>query len=396
MSPRTQALASRAETMLTRLEDRAEGCSVRTALHRALTRLEAISSVRVVGKRPRFRTVIKAESLVSFDEPDSVSRLDSLDCLDFSNDDEWHTTLEVLYYQMAAERIYRTEGWGTAITPGLLADLHSLARFGRAASASGVRPRQRAHRTADASGREPGAYTPPTPESVPPLLEDLCAFVNQELYSPITQAAIAHFQFEGIKPFKSELDKTGRLMSHAVIHRRGLSRHLIAPIGLAPAIDTLAHAQALLTYNFGTPLDEAGIADAVDRWTNFCAYATEVSVRAADVCLDAIIELRNSWLDRVGRLNRGSAVGELLNLLAGQPVLTVRQAAGMVGKSVSAVNDALLRLGDEGVVASHEGLRREGIYIAPEAVDVLERLESEFIPHGPVARDSLGERAKAV
>ena len=112
-------------------------------------------------------------------------------------------------------------------------------------------------------------------------------------------------------------------------------------------------------------------------------------MRVADIFLNAILELRDSWIERFGRPNKGSALEALINLLVGHPVLTVRQAANLIGKSVSAVNDALLKLESAGIVSSGEGLRREGIYSAVEAVDVLERLERELMPHAPVARNSV-------
>ena len=386
-TPQTQATVSRAERMLVRLEDRAQNCDVRMALHSILTRLEAISSVRIEGKRPELCSILKAESLLDFGEDDELHRLHRLDLFDFSNEEERLTTFDVLHFEVAAERIYRTEGWESAVTPQTLIDIHSLSRCGKTAARSGIRPRNKPFYLEDISDQCP--YIPPCPHEIALLLDDLCNFINQDLYSPITQTAVAHFQFESIKPFKSGLDKSGRLLSHAVIHRRGLMRHLIAPIGLEPAIDTKAHAHLLLPYRFSSSFGQEELIKAVDRWTDFCAYSAEVSVRVADIFLNAILELRDSWIERFGRPNKGSALEALINLLVGHPVLTVRQAANLIGKSVSAVNDALLKLESAGIVSSGEGLRREGIYSAVEAVDVLERLERELMPHAPVARNSV-------
>ncbi len=233
---RPRQLSPRAERMLVRLEDRAQNCDVRMALHRILTRLEAISSVRIEGKRPELCSILKAESLLDFGEDDELHRLHRLDLFDFSNEEERLTTFDVLHFEVAAERIYRTEGWESAVTPQTLIDIHSLSRCGKTAARSGIRPRNKPFYLEDISDQCP--YIPPCPHEIALLLDDLCNFINQDLYSPITQAAVAHFQFESIKPFKSGLDKSGRLLSHAVIHRRGLMRHLIAPIGLEPAIDT--------------------------------------------------------------------------------------------------------------------------------------------------------------
>ena len=99
--------------------------------------------------------------------------------------------------------------------------------------------------------------------------------------------------------------------------------------------------------------------------------------------------LRDAWFERFGRPNRGSALETLLSLLPGHPVLTVRQASALLGKSVSSVNDALLKLEAAGIVASDDGFDRNRVYVAAEAIDMLERLEGQLIPTAPVARDSL-------
>lgn len=389
VSPEVQARLSRAESMLVRLEDRAERCEVRAALGRVLTRLEAVSSVRIEGELPHLDAILRAESLVDFDAAASPHKLAELDALDFADADEWRTTMGVVYFQIAAEHVYRTVAIGSEVGRTILCDLHSLARFGVVAAESGTRVR------ASDMGVLPSwddevSYAPPSFRDVPDLLDDLCRFINREVYSPIAQAALAHFQFECIKPFKTGMDKTGRLLSHLAIHRRGLACRLIAPIGLEPAIDTKTHARALLPYRFGARIDDGHLDETLNSWIDFCAHSAEVSVGAADACLDALLAVRDGWLGRIGRPSRGSATEALLNLIVGHPVLTVRQAAGMVGKSVSSVNEALLRLEAAGIVESRDGLRRNRVYVARDAVEMLAGLERGFMPNGPVARDSFG------
>ena len=111
-----QAWLSRSETALVRLEDRAEGCEVRGALHRVLSRLEAVSSVRVEGRRPRLSTVLKIESLLSFDGTDSADRVAALDALDFDDEEDREAAIEAVYYQMALGMIYGSMGPGTPFT----------------------------------------------------------------------------------------------------------------------------------------------------------------------------------------------------------------------------------------------------------------------------------------
>ena len=386
----TQARLSRAEMALVRLEDRAEDCDVWAALHRVLARLEAVASIRIEGKAPDLCSVLRVESLLSFDGTDTADALAGLDALDFADEADWRTTLEVMNYQIALERIYRGDVMVDGrLTPASLLDIHALSRFGMLAARTGTHMRRHPYRARVAPDGT-RAHVAPDPGDVPALIDDLCAFMSEDLYSPIGQAAIAHFQFEGIKPFKSGIARTGRLMCHAIIHRRRLARRLIAPIGLEPAIDTRSHAEALLPYRFDETRGWDAMTTGVSRWADFCAQSTEVSCVAAEEYLAAILELRDAWVSRFGRPNRGSAVAELLGLMPGCPVLGVRQSAALIGRSLSSVNEAFLRLEAAGIVASQEGLQRNRVYVAPEAVAMLKALERRMIPNGPISRDSLG------
>ena len=52
-------------------------------------------------------------------------------------------------------------------------------------------------------------FVPPPPEEVPSLIDDLCAFCNDDELPPLLQAAIAHAQFETIHPFGDGKGRAG-------------------------------------------------------------------------------------------------------------------------------------------------------------------------------------------
>lgn len=389
ISPETQAYTARAERALVRMEDKALNGHVGGSLRRVLSRLEAISTIRIEGKTPQLAALLQLEACAADGDDEPIRRGDPFDFYGFGNEDERQVAVEVLFFERALDRIYRNPDIEEPLSVGYLLDIHSIARFGCSAEKSGVGFRQKAW-GCDGGGAAPRVYEPPEPKSVGMLVDDLVVFMEQEVYSPITQAALAHFQFESIKPFKSGMDKTGRLMCHAIMHRRGLTNSIIAPIGLEPAIDTPSHARSLLPYNFGCALDETNRMEFIDQWVGFCALSAEVSARAADVYLDAILRLKESWLDDFGKPNKGSALEDLFNVLPGTPILTVKQAAAMTGKSLSAVNDALLRLERAGVVKTLERFQRGRLFVAQRAVDLLEDIGRRITPAIPVDRDSLG------
>ena len=65
-------------------------------------------------------------------------------------------------------------------------------------------------------------FVPPPPELVHELLADLFTFCNADSLPPLVQAAIAHAQFETIHPFVDCNGRTGRVLFHMVMRRRGL------------------------------------------------------------------------------------------------------------------------------------------------------------------------------
>ena len=67
------------------------------------------------------------------------------------------------------------------------------------------------------------AFVPPPPEFVADIAADLAAFSNQDVPPAVGQAAVAHAQFETIRPFVEGNGRTGRTLVHLVFWRRGLA-----------------------------------------------------------------------------------------------------------------------------------------------------------------------------
>ncbi|RYF03888.1 MAG: Fic family protein, partial [Oxalobacteraceae bacterium] len=89
------------------------------------------------------------------------------------------------------------------------------------------------------------SFVPPPPELVEDLLEDLCAFCNEDALPPVAQAAIAHAQFETIHPFNDGNGRTGRALIHMVIRRRGLAPRAMPPVSLVLATWARSYVEGL-------------------------------------------------------------------------------------------------------------------------------------------------------
>ena len=122
--------------------------------------------------------------------------------------------------------------------------------------------------------------------------------------------------------------------------------------------------------------------------SRFCARSFHVAAVAMRAYLDAFISLEQHWRERVGRISKGSALEELLSVLMGSPLLTVSHAARLINRGISATNDALNRLAELGIVRCDEvvGMRNR-VFVADEAIALLEEMERRMIRQSPIARE---------
>ncbi|HWI72605.1 MAG TPA: Fic family protein [Baekduia sp.] len=216
------------------------------------------------------------------------------------------------------------------------------------------------------------AFVPPPPERVPALLDDLCAFCADDTLPPVAQAAIAHAQFETIHPFADGNGRTGRALIHVILRRRGVAPLVVPPVSLVLATWSRDYVSALDGTRAG---DAAGVADGLDRWIGLFAAATTRTVADAEAYERRIARVQDRWRAQLGRVRAGSAVERLIEALPGAPVVTVQSAAELIGRSVQAVNEAVPRLVDAGVLKQTTIGRRNRAFEAPALIRAFTDLE---------------------
>lgn len=320
------------------------------ALDRQLLRAESVASSQIEGLQLSHRRLAKAV----FDSPAAA----------------W-TARGVVGNIMAMEHAIELGATATTITTSDLRELHRILFAGTEDERLGgqIRTRQNWIGGSSVSPRR-AEFIPPPPDEVPPLLDDLCAFVNRQDLPPVAQAAIAHAQFETIHPFSDGNGRVGRALIHVILRRRGVTRHFVPPISLVLVANARSYVEGLTLFRDG---DLAG-------WATLFAHALRDSTLIAARLGTALGELQAAWRDAAGRPRRNSATQRLIALLAARPIIDIPTAATILVVSYPQAREAVLRLAEASVLRPVSiGRKRNRAWEAPALLDLLDDFEFEAL-----------------
>jgi len=348
-----------AETAITRFDAGATALADTEALARLLLRAESVASSKIGGLEVGGRRLLRAEAAQALgDEAGDV------------------TALEVLGNIQAMAWALNTVGRGSDITLDSLLEVHRRLLAGTPLTAMGGQVREEQNWIGGSSYNPCSAsFVPPPPEHVRRLLEDLCAFCNTDSLPAVTQAALAHAQFETIHPFVDGNGRVGRVLIHLVLRRRGLAVRVLPPISLVLATWSRDYIAGLTaTRHVGRPDSKAAI-EGLNLWVGLFATACRRAVGDAETFERQVSALQTDWHRRLGRVRAGSAADRLVNALPGAPVVTVNGAAELIGRTFQATNLGIARLENAGILKQVNVGRRNRAFEAPELVKQFTDLE---------------------
>lgn len=209
-------------------------------------------------------------------------------------------------------------------------------------------------------------FVPPPHELVRDLVEDLIVFVNRGDLPTVTQAAVAHAQFETIHPFADGNGRTGRCLIHLILRRRRLSQRVVPPVSVVLAANAPKYVEGLTAFRNE---DIAG-------WCETFAEALTLAGERAVELGDQIRSLKADWLQRAGNPNKGSTALRLIDGLVGHPVVSVESTQELLGVSNEAARLALARLEKASVVRQVTIGRRNRAWAALEVFELLDEFDA--------------------
>ena len=197
-------------------------------------------------------------------------------------------------------------------------------------------------------------------------MEDLAQFCNTSPLPASAVAAIAHAQLETIHPFADGNGRTGRALVHMVLHRAGLTPNSVPPISLVLATDKARYINNLAAYRCDDGrcegVDEKAFAlqGCISDWVEYFANAVLLACGRAQEFEHRIADIQEEWRGR-GTIRKNSSADVLIEVLPGNPVVSVVSAARLTSKSVQAARLALKQLEGMGILVQNAKNRKSNI-----------------------------------
>lgn len=212
-------------------------------------------------------------------------------------------------------------------------------------------------------------FVPPPADHVRELVDDLCMFANADGLSPLTQAAIAHAQFETIHPFDDGNGRTGRALIHIILRRRELAPSYVPPISVVLAKGREDYIRGLIQFREG----------AVGTWLRKFARAAESAAYLALTYRERVLQLQEVWREQLRAHSdpREDAVAwEIIEALPAFPVVNVAMLMAATRRSRPATANGVEELEAAGVLRLEGGGRWNRRWEAEGLLDLIAGLEA--------------------
>lgn len=208
-------------------------------------------------------------------------------------------------------------------------------------------------------------YNPTPPEDVAPCLAETLFYMrssgSQVADQPlVVRMAIAHAHLEAVHPFRDGNGRLGRLLLPLMMAAEG---HV--PLYLSAYVE--AH----------KPDYYEALKAAQQRldWSAMVHFMADAVINTANELMatrNALLELEAKWRRR-RKFRAGSAAAAALQLLPHFPILTANHLARLLGISFPAASKGIEQLIEASVLVERTGYRRNRIFAAPEALQIVNR-----------------------
>lgn len=354
LSPATHLAVTEARVALAALDTMAQHLPNPRLLRTPTLRLEAQSTSALEGTYAPIPEVLVADE----DEPQSAE------------------LVEILNYVQMADHAFTWVGEGRPVSSGFLCDLQGLLMRGTPLERASGRLRD----TQVVIGRRVGAaVTEPTVVSArfipPPPGQDLHAGFqdlvtwqrtdHSGVIDPVVAAAMAHYQFETLHPFRDGNGRVGRLLIVLHLQMTGVLKE--PTLTVSPWFE----ARRAQYYDHLLAVSATG---GWDGYVRFFAAGLQAAATQTREEMVALVEVQQQLKERVRNSTlRADSAHALVDLAVGNPTFTVRKVESELGLSYGRANKLVGQLVELGVLQVIDPSAYKRRFFAPHVIDVLTR-----------------------
>ena len=310
---------------------------------------------------------VRREALVSSQIEGTQSSLSDL--LLFEMDEAtgvpFDDVVEVSNYIAALNHGLQRIGEGFPLSNRLIRELHShlLAR-GRGAT---KQPGDFRRTQNWIGGTRPGnaAFVPPPPETLHDHLTALERFLHddEQPFSALTKAALAHVQFETLHPFLDGNGRIGRLLIALILHHEGVLRQPLLYLSLY----FKQHRQ-----EYYRLLDRTRYQGDWEAWLDFFLEGVLVTADGAVDTAHRLMALFHEDQDRVEGLGRAAANAlRAFHALRKKPLASINDLSAHTGMAFPTAARAVESLQQLGILREITGRSRHRVYEYDRYIEIL-------------------------
>jgi len=206
------------------------------------------------------------------------------------------------------------------------------------------------------------SFIPPPPDEVDTCLAAWEKFLHESELPPLVTIALAHYQFEAIHPFLDGNGRVGRLLISLFLIERQI---LPTPLLYLSAFFEAARRDY---YDSLRSVSERG------AWNDWLEYFLQGVARMSEDALSRTARINSQligWQKKVAGDSTNAPL-RVVELLAANPFITAKGAAGKLGVAFTTAQRAIGRLERLGIVKQSGNAKRDRVYCAKALLDILE------------------------
>jgi Fic family protein len=211
---------------------------------------------------------------------------------------------------------------------------------------------------------ESAAFVPPPPEEMLTSLDRLEKFIHAPSgLPPLIRTALIHYQFEAIHPFLDGNGRIGRLLIVLLFSSWGLLSQ--------PAINISAYFESN-RQDYYAGLQNVSQSGDWNGWLTFFLNAVSFQSKEAREKIHRLQELREAYLRRLQQDRTLDRLVKVIDLLLGQPIVTIRQVEAYLGVPFPRAQRYVEKLEEHGILQEITGQARNRIYRAGEVLKIIQ------------------------